>query len=45
MGSSMERITDNAPAAKDRLMKGLAGFLERNRARALFGLAPKEVSE
>ena len=45
MGSSMERITDNDPAAKDRLMKGLDGFLERNRDRALFGLAPKEVSE
>ena len=45
MGSSMEHITDNDPAAKDRLMKGLDGFLERNRDRALFGLAPKEVSE
>ena len=45
MGSYMERITDNDPAAKDRLMKGLDGFLERDRDRALFDLAPKEVSE
>ena len=28
-------------AAKDRLMKGLDGFLERDRDRELFDLAPK----
>ena len=47
MGSYMERITDNDPAAKDRLMKGLDGFLERDRDRALFGLPsrPKTASD
>ena len=32
----MEHITANDEAAKDRLMKGLDGFLERDRDRALF---------
>ena len=39
MGSYMEHITTNDEAAKDRLMKGLDGFLERDRA--LFDLASK----
>ena len=33
----MEHITTNAEAAKDRLMMGLDGFLDR----ALFGSGPK----
>ena len=37
----MEHITANDEATKDRLMKGLDGFLERDRDRALFDLAPK----
>ena len=48
IGSYMEHITTNNEAAKDHLMKGLDGFLDRDRA--LFDLAPKpqprkEVSE
>ena len=39
MGSYMEHITANDPAAKDRLMKGLDGFLDRDRD--LFDLPPK----
>ena len=34
----MEHITTNDEAAKDRLMKGLDSFLERDRDRALFDL-------
>ena len=41
MGSYMEHITANDEAAKDRLMKGLDSFLERDRDRALFDLAPR----
>ena len=41
MGSYMEHITTNDEAAKDRLIKGLDGFLERDRDRALFDLPPK----
>ena len=41
MGSYMEHITVNDEAAKDRLMKGLDSFLERDRDRALFDLALK----
>ena len=44
MGSYMEHITANDPAAKDRLVKGLDGFLERDRNRALFDLPPKPDS-
>ena len=44
MGSYMEHITANDEAAKDRLMKGLGGFLERDRDRKLFALAPKPQS-
>ena len=40
MGSYMEHITANDEAAKDRLMKGLDEFLERDRDRKLFDLAP-----
>ena len=38
MGTHMEHITTNDPAAKNRLMKGLDGFLERDRDRDLFRL-------
>ena len=41
MGSYMEHITANDQAAKDRLMKGLDGFLARDRDRTLFGLPSK----
>ena len=40
----MERVTQTDPDHKARLMKGLDGFLERDRDRELFDLAPKEVS-
>ena len=40
MGSYMEHLTTNDEAAKDRLMKGLDGFLERDRDRKLFDLTP-----
>ena len=36
----MEYITANDEAAKDRLMKGLDSFLEQDRDRKLFDLAP-----
>ena len=44
MGSYMEHITVNDEAAKDRLMKGLDGFLNRDRDRALFDLPPDQDS-
>lgn len=44
MGSYMEHITTNDEAAKDRLMKGLDSFLERDRDRALFDLPQKKTS-
>ena len=40
MGSYMEHITTNDEAAKDRLMRGLDGFLERDRDRKLFDMPP-----
>ena len=42
MGSYMEHITTNDEAAKDRLMKGLDGFLDRKRDRDMFGLLPNK---
>ena len=41
----MEHITTNDEAAKDRLMKGLHSFLERDRDCTLFDLPPEEGSE
>ena len=41
MGSYMEHLTANDEAAKDRLMKGLDGFLGRDRDRAPFDLPPR----
>ena len=40
IGSYMEHTTVNDEAAKDRLMKGLDSFLERDRDRELFDLPP-----
>ena len=40
MGSYMAHITANDEAAKDRLMKSLDEFLERDRDRKLFGPGP-----
>ena len=42
IGSYMEHVTQTDPALKDRLMKGLDGFLERDRDRELFDMPPKE---
>ena len=45
MGTYMEHVTGDDPDKRDRLMKGLDVFLERDRDRELFGLAPnKEIS-
>ena len=41
MGAYLERVTQIDPARKDRLMKGLDGFLERERDRELFDLQPR----
>ena len=45
IGSYMEHVTQTDPDLKDRLMKGLDGFLERDRDRELFDLPPQEVSK
>ena len=45
IGSYMEHVTQTDPDLKDRLMKGLDGFLERDRDRELFGLVLKEASK
>ena len=44
MGSYLEHVTLDDPERKARLMKELDGFLERDRDRELFELAPKEAS-
>ena len=44
IGSYMEHVTQTDPDQRDSLMKGLDGFLERDRDRELFDLAPKEAS-
>ena len=41
----MEHVTQTDPDRKARLMKGLDGFVERDRYRELFDLPPKEVSK
>ena len=44
MGSYLEHVTGNDPDKRDRLIKGLDVFLERDRE--LFELAPsKEISD
>ena len=45
IGSYLEHVTKTDPDRKARLMKELDGFLERERDRELFDLAPKEVSK
>ena len=46
IGSYLEYVTDNDPDKRDRLIKGLDVFLERDRDRELFELAPnKEISD
>ena len=40
----MEHVTQADPEHKARLMKELDGFLERDRDRGLFDLAPKETT-
>ena len=45
IGSYMEHVTQTDPDRKARLMKGLDGFLERDRDRELFGLEPLPESE
>ena len=43
MGSYLEHVTQTDPHSLDRFMKGLDGFLERNRDRELFGLDPRDA--
>ena len=45
MGSYLEHVTGDAPDQRDRLMKGLDVFLERDRDRELFDLPNKENSD
>ena len=40
VGSYLEHIAQNDPEREARLMKGLDGFLERDRDRELFGVPP-----
>ena len=42
IGSYMEHVPGDDPAKRDRLMKGLDVFLERDRDRELFDLAPNK---
>ena len=44
MGSYLEHVTKTDPHSLARLMKGLDEFLERDRDRELFDLAPKPQS-
>ena len=41
IGSYMEHVTQTDPDLKARLMKGLDGFLERDRDRELFDFPPR----
>ena len=42
MGSYLEHVTKTDPHSLSRLMKGLDEFLERDRDRELFDLAPNK---
>ena len=42
IGSYLEHVTGNDPDKRDRLIKGLDVFLERDRDRELFELAPNK---
>ena len=45
MGTYLEHVTQTDPHSRERLMKGLDEFLERDRDRELFDLAPKETPD
>ena len=45
IGSYLEYVTGDDPGKRDSLIKGLDVFLERDRDRELFDLAPKDVSK
>ena len=45
MGSYLEHVTGDDPEKRDRLMKGLDVFLERERDRELFDLPPNKENE
>ena len=45
IGSYMEHVTGDDPDKRDRLIKGLDVFLERDRDRELFELAPNKEHE
>ena len=45
MGSYLEHVTQDDPDQRDNLMKGLDGFLERDRDRELFDLPPNKENE
>ena len=45
IGSYMEHVTQTDPDQRDSLMKGLDGFLERDRDRELFDLASQSGEE
>ena len=45
IGSYMEHVTGDDPGKRDRLMKGLDVFLERDRDRELFDLDPNKENE
>ena len=45
IGSYIDYVTQTDPHSLERLMKGLDGFLERDRDRELFDLAPKKENK
>ena len=45
LGSYLEHVTGDDTAKRDSLLQGLDVFLERDRDRALFDLAPREGSD
>ena len=45
LGSYLEHVTGDDPGQRERLMKGLDVFLERDRDRELFDLAPNKENE
>ena len=45
IGSYIDHVTQTDPHSLDRLMKGLDGFLERDRDRELFGLEPQNSAK
>ena len=45
MGSYIERIAERDPEARERLLRGLDGFLAKARERLLFDLPPSEGTD